>query len=179
MNIGTDIRTARTTSEALEIAQLNWKVKTTPTMYKRTTKPLLRGLATREKTVESEKYVAILREDTQEEFAHVTKRYQLVQNQQAFGMVTMVAAIPALAFLALAGIPASVGLKALAKGVEAMGKGKVMMGAVVVGVLSLSMLALGGAAMLFASGGAAGTMLMVVAMYALVGALALMGGCGS
>lgn len=96
----------------------------------------------------------------------------------AIGMVTMVAAIPALAFLALAGIPAATGLKALAKGVAAMGKGKVMMGALVVGALSLSMLALGGAAILFAQGGAVGTMLMVVSMYALVGALALMGGLG-
>jgi len=92
MNIGYDISTATTVAEALEIAQLNWKVKTTPTLYKQTMTPLIKSVGslkfkTWEKNVESDKYVAILREDTQEEFAHVTKRYQLVQNQQAFGWV--------------------------------------------------------------------------------------------
>ena len=86
MNIGTDISSATTVAEALQIAGLDWEVKTTPTMYRR--KATGRGFRlSRQELVESEKYLAILREDTEEEFAHVTKRYQIVQNQQAFGWV--------------------------------------------------------------------------------------------
>ena len=96
----------------------------------------------------------------------------------AIGMITMVAAIPALTFLAIGGIAAGAGLTGLSEGIEKMAGGKVMMGILMVGVLGVSMIALGAAAMLFAAGGAAGTMLMVVSMYALVGALALMGGLG-
>ena len=96
----------------------------------------------------------------------------------AVGMVAMVAAIPALAFLALGGAAAGAGLVALAKGMKKAGGAKVLIATVVVGAIALSMIALGGAAILFAQGGAAGTVLMVASLYALVGALALLGGLG-
>lgn len=93
----------------------------------------------------------------------------------AIGLVAMVAGVPAMLALAAIGIPAGAGLIGLSKGVKKMGDGKVLMGAVGLGAVALSLVALGAAAMLFAAGGAAGTLLMVVALYALVGAIALMG----
>lgn len=93
----------------------------------------------------------------------------------AIGLVAMVAGLPTLGLAAIFGIPAGIGLKGIAEGMESFGSKKVAQGALIMLAVAGSLLLLGAAAMLFAAGGAAGTMLMVVSLYALVGAIALLG----
>ena len=93
-------------------------------------------------------------------------------------LLLMVAAIPFLGFIAMAGIPAGTGLMGLAEGLESFGSGKTLAGVGVMAAAAVAILALGAATILFAAGGVAGTALMIVSLIALTAALAILGGLG-
>jgi phage/plasmid-like protein (TIGR03299 family) len=80
MNIGTDISDAKNVEHALRLAGLDWTVDKNPTFY---TKDDPDGMIFKK----SKKFVSISRPDIGEEFAHVTDKYQVVQNSQAFAFL--------------------------------------------------------------------------------------------
>ena len=80
MNIGTDISGAKNVEQALRLAGLDWTVDTNPTFYSKDDPD---GMIFKK----SKKFVSISRPDIGEEFAHVTDKYQVVQNSQAFAFL--------------------------------------------------------------------------------------------
>ena len=77
LNIGVDVSAAINSTEAINMAGLNWEVGAYDTYY--------RGGTDEDLTlVKSKKYRSIVRKDTGEEFGHPTKRYTPVQNADAF-----------------------------------------------------------------------------------------------
>jgi phage/plasmid-like protein (TIGR03299 family) len=80
VNIGTDISGAENVEQALRLAGLDWKVDKNPTFYSKDDPD---GMIFKK----SKKFVSISRPDIAEEFAHVTDKYQVVQNQQAFSFL--------------------------------------------------------------------------------------------
>ena len=80
IKIGRDITSAKTVEEAIRLAELDWTVEKNQTFANRA---LFGSL----NLVESENFVSIMRSDTGEEFAHPTKRYEVVQNIDSFKWV--------------------------------------------------------------------------------------------
>lgn len=80
IRIGVDISSATSVEDALQRAGLGWQVDKLETYFAHDEEQ-------RFNLTKSEKYVAIVRRDTGEEFAHPTKRYEVVQNSHAFSWV--------------------------------------------------------------------------------------------
>ena len=80
IEIGRDITSAATIQEAVRLAELDWTVEKNQTFSNRA---LFGSL----NLVESKNFVSIMRSDTGEEFAHPTKRYEVVQNIDSFKWV--------------------------------------------------------------------------------------------
>ena len=80
ITIGRDISSARNVDEALGLADLDWNVEHNDTYF-------TRGNHEAMMFSQSPKYMSVVRSDTGEEFAHTTRRYQVVQNRDAFKFV--------------------------------------------------------------------------------------------
>lgn len=80
IKIGRDITSATNIQEAISLSGLDWTVEKNQTFANRHPNEGLN-------LVESEKFVSIMRSDTGEEFAHPTKRYEVVQNVDSFKWV--------------------------------------------------------------------------------------------
>ena len=76
LNIGVDVSSATSATEAVMMAGLNWEVDTFDTYYNKAGDDLT--------LVKSKNFRSIVRKDTGEEFGHPTKRYTPVQNIDAF-----------------------------------------------------------------------------------------------
>lgn len=80
IRIGVDISSATSVEDALQRAGLGWKVDKLETYFAHDEEQ-------RFNLTKSGKYVAIVRRDTGEEFAHPTKRYEVAQNITSFKWV--------------------------------------------------------------------------------------------